>query len=627
MRLGYAGFPMRYRRLIPYLLASLLVVIRLAAGTASAAPLKLQYRLGIVRPTTHLAEVEIRAGGVTEPTLEFVMPAWAPGRYAIYDFAKNVQEFSATGGNGQVLSWKKLDKQTWRVETREAEGLVCVRYRVYGNDLTGSFSQIDSTHASISGPSVFMYVDGHKPDPITLTVDAPAGWKLISGFSTFETERTFRVSNYDLLADTPLEVSPAVATAQFVERGKTIRVAVHSFAEPNPDLTPLVASIRKFTASQLEMMPEPDFPHFTFIFHFAPGIPLGDGMEHVNSTSIIARSSLSGGGLEEVREMACHEFFHVWNVKRLRPAGLGPFDYTREQYTNALWFGEGVTTYYSFVHLRRSGVWTHERFLERLAEQIRALEYEPGRKLMSAESSSFHAWFYDRSPQMQQTNFANTTINYYTKGAVLGLLLDLKIRARTAGRKSLDDVMVTMYRKFYDAAPESYYLHGRGYEDDDLLDAVNEVSGADFKDFFDRYVRGTEPLPYDSDLGAAGLRLRVGTAPGAVPSLGILTERVPQGLRIAAVRPESAAERGGLSRDDILTAVDELSLATADLAERLRIYPPGTEVPVTVERHGRESRIFVVLDPPIPTEYSLELLPNPSPAQLAVRAGWLGSTR
>jgi predicted metalloprotease with PDZ domain len=615
---------MKSARRLLFLLLALLFSNLASQWSQAAAPLELQYRLSVTRPTTHLAKVEITAGHVTEAVLDFVMPAWAPGRYAIYDFAKNVQEFDAAGAQGQPLAWRKLDKQTWRVDAAQAGGAVRVRYRVFGNDLTGSFSQIDSSHASISGPSVFMYVDGHKPDPITLNVDAPQGWKVVSGFSLSETERTFEAKNYDVLIDTPLEISPSVKTAQFVERGKTIRIAVHSLAEPNPDLTSLESSVRKFVGSQLATMPDPDFEHFTFLFHFAPGIPLGDGMEHLNSASVVARNPLASGGLEEVLEIACHEFFHVWNVKRLRPKGLGPFDYTREQYTKSLWFAEGVTTYYSFLYLLRSGVWTREQFLNRLAEEIRNLELEPGQRLMSAESSSFHAWFYDRSPQMQQTNFANTTINYYNKGAVLGLLLDLEIRARTGGRRSLLDVIIATYRRFYEAPPENYYLPGRGYQDADILSAVNEAAGSDFEEFFDRYVRGTDPLPYNSVLAAMGLHLRVGTPADAAPSIGVLTERVPEGLRIMAVRPGSAAERGGLSRDDVLTAVDELSLATAELQDRLRIYPPRAEVPLTVERRSRESRIVVVLDPPIPSVYSFEFLPKPTSEQLALRAGWLG---
>jgi predicted metalloprotease with PDZ domain len=258
-------------------------------------------------------------------------------------------------------------------------------------------------------------------------------------------------------------------------------------------------------------------------------------MEHLNSSQIIVQGELSGTGLAEALETAAHEFFHLWNVKRLRPAGLGPFDYTREQYTRSLWFTEGVTAYYAYLHLLRSGVWSRQQFLEHLAEEIRGLELEPGRLLMSAESSSFHAWFYDRSPQMQETNFANTTISYYNKGAVLGMLLDLEIRARTGGQKSLDDVLLAMYRKFYAPPAADYYGPGQGYKSEDILQAVNAVAGSDFTTFFERYVRGTEPLPYAPTLASAGLQLRVSTSADSAPSLGVLTQRLDRGLEIVAV--------------------------------------------------------------------------------------------
>ena len=609
----------------PWFAATLLFIVSLwlAAESCFPASFELQYRLRLARPTSHLVEIEISAAQVAEPALDFVMPAWAPGRYAIYDFAKNVQEFEAVGADGQALAWTKLDKQTWRVEARGAAGTVRVRYRVFANDLTGSFSQFDTSHANLNGPSLFMYVAGHKPDPLTLTVDAPAHWKLISGFAESTEQRTFPVPNYDVLIDTPLEISPDCSLAQFSERGKTIRVAVHSYGEQDSNLPALVEGLKKIVRSEMAMMPEPDFRHYTFIFHFAPGLPLGDGMEHLNSTQVIARGELSGPGLAEALETAAHEFFHVWNVKRLRPAGLGPFDYTREQYTRSLWFVEGVTAYYAYLHLLRSGVWNRQQFLERLAEEIRSLELEPGRRLMSAESSSFHAWFYDRSPQMQETNFANATISYYNKGTALGMLLDLEIRARTESQKSLDDVLVEMYKKFYVTPANSYYGSGRGYEERDILEMVNTVAGSDFAPFFDRYVRGTEPLPYAQTLAVAGLALRIATAADAAPSLGILTERVDRGLRIATVRPDAAADRAGLSRDDILLAVDDLSLATSELKERLRIYPPRAEVPFTVERHGRTERISVTLDPPIADQYSIELRPDANAQQISMRNGWL----
>lgn len=594
-----------------------------AGNDASSERLELQVRLRLLHPTTHLLEVEITAGPVREETLDFVMPAWSPGRYAIYDFAKNAQEFEATGAQGQQLHWTKMDKQTWRVETRGSGGIVRARYKVFANDLNGTFSQFDTTHANVDGGSVYMYVAGHKQDPLTLTVEAPQGWKLISGFSESTEQRSFTVASYDLLIDTPLEISSECSLEQFVEHGKTIRVAVHSFDVQDKDRSKLLGSLQKIVRSEMAEMPEPDFHHYTFIFHFAPDISAGDGMEHLNSTQVIVRGSLAGGGLGEALETGAHEFFHVWNVKRLRPAALGPFDYTRENYTRSLWFAEGVTSYCAYWHLLRSGAWTREDFLKRLGEEIRMLETGPGRALMSAESSSFHAWFYDRSPQMQETNFANSTISYYNKGALLGLLLDLEVRSRTGGQKTMQDVIRSMYQMFYEAPAAGAYGRGQGYEEEDILKAMNSVSGSDFTPFFDRYVRGTEPLPYAATLALAGLALRIMTSPDAAPSLGVLTQPHERGVRIMAILPGRAADRGGLSRDDLLIEVDELPLAGTDLRERLKMYTPGAEVPFTVERHGRAQRILIVLDPPAPDQYSIEELPNATAQQVVIRNAWL----
>ena len=609
-----------------------------AAQNPASAPLELEYHLRLLRPSTHLAEVEIVARRVTEPSLDFALPAWSPGRYAIYDFAKNVQEFEALDAAGRRLPWTQADKQTWRVEARDSGSAVRVRYKVFGNDLNGTFSQIDPTHANVNGASVYMYVAGHKPDPVTLAVEAPADWKVISGFSLSTEQRTFQAASYDRLIDTPLEVCPDCGVEPFTERGKTFRIAVHNYAEegreaspnpesrvPSPGFSKLVEGVKKIVASEMAMMPDPDFPHYTFLFHFAPDLSSGgDGMEHLNSTQIVIQGDLAGAGLSEALEDAAHEFFHVWNVKRLRPAALGPFNYTREDYTQSLWFAEGVTSYYAYVNLLRSGAWDRKEFLKRLAEEARALELEPGRALASAESSSFHAWFYDRSPQMQETNFANSTISYYNKGALLGMLLDLEIRSRTRGQKSLDDVLRLMYHEFYDAPATSYYGPGRGYEEKDILEAVNAVAASDFGPFFERYVRGTEPLPYAQALALAGLKLRVATEAGAPPSLGITIQPTDRGVRITSVRPGGAADRAGLARDDLLVAVDELSLATEELRNRLKIYPPGADVPFTVERHGRRTRITVKLDPPVADQYSIEESPGATADQVNVRNGWLG---
>jgi predicted metalloprotease with PDZ domain len=593
-----------------------------AAEEPAASPLQLEYHLILTHPNLHLVTVEITASKVSADFLDFVMPAWSPGRYAIYDFAKNVQEFEVKGGQGQALAWSSLDKQTWRVEAGAGGGIVKARYRVYANDLNGTFSQFDGTHANLNGPSIFMYVAGHKPDPVTLSVDAPKDWQLISGFSDSTSERTFQAANYDRLVDTPLEVCADAKLTQFQELGKTIRVAVHSYADEKADASKLLGGLQKIVHAEMALMPAPDFGSYTFIFHFAPEISMGDGMEHLNSTQIIIRGSVSSS-LGEALETAAHEFFHVWNVKRLRPAALGPFDYTREVYTPSLWVAEGVTTYVSYLALLRSGLWTREQFLARLSDEIRNLEEEPGRTLMSAESSSFYAWFYDRAPQMQETNFANSTISYYNKGALLGMLLDLEIQSRTQGAKSLLDVLSALYRKFYEAPPATYYGPGRGYEERDVLEALNKVAGSDFAGFFDNYVRGTAPLPYSQALGAAGLALRTGIPEGSPPSVGITGVPDDRGVRVFAVQPGGAADRAGVGRDDLLVAVDDQPLVAEDLNKRLKAYLPGASVPFTVECSGRQEIVYLTLDPPVPSSYTIQELPGATPQQIAIRNRWL----
>lgn len=621
-------------RLRAMVILAALALVSISACAASNA-LHLNYHLLLARPSTHLIGVEIDVTNVHQPSLDFVMPAWAPGRYAIYNFAKNVQQFEATGASGQALPWTNTDKQTWRIDARPSGGSVTVRYRVYANTLTGSFAQFDPSHANINGAGVYMYIAGHKRDPISLSVETPAAWgassKIYSGFSLSTSQRTFESPNYDRLIDTPMEVSTGDLEQQFTDRGKVFRVVVHALGDGDETAaqwtSELTSALQKIVDAEMAMMPEPDFRAYTFLVHVSPFIDEGDGMEHLNSTEIIVPGVTDEDALAEAELDAAHEFFHLWNVKRLRPAALGPFDYTREDYTRSLWFAEGFTQYYSYVFLRRAGLWSRADFLSHLADEIRTLQQDPGRLMMSAESSSFHAWFYDRAPQMQQTNFANSTISYYNKGALLGMLIDLEIRERTDGKKSLDDLMRTMYNEFYNAPAATYYLPGRGYTEQNILDALNAVSGSNFSEFFERYVRGTAELPYERVLAAAGMSLKISTGPDAAPSLGILGESVDNGIRIMAVRPGKAADRAGLSRGDILIAVDQLSLATKSLTDRLRMYPAGAVVPFTVQRLGKRIDVEVKLGPPVPRNYVIEENPAATPQQAAIREEWLGENR
>ena len=501
--------------LLPCLLAACCQLA--TAQGAKQGAYEITYRLSALEPASHLFEVSV---DVWTPApveaVEFQMPRWSPGRYAVYDFAKNVQEVRGATGcpprtkcERRALPVTRADAHTWRVETDGGRGAL-LSYKVFADDLSGTFSQFDARHANVNGGSVFMYVVGRKQDPVTLYLEAPAGWRVIHARADAHgAEHVLRFENYDLLIDTPVEMGADWTADEFDVGGKTYRVVVHSSGDEAGRRPALVRDLERIVRAAVAVWGAPEFDRYTFIFHFAPAVRRGDGMEHLDSTQIILTRALGDrGALEEALDIAAHEFFHAWNVKRLRPAELGPWDFTRPVATRSLWIAEGITNYYGHLLQRRANVWDDRQLYRALAAEIGFVENAPGSRLMSAEEASLVAPFIDRAAHYQRTNLAETAVSYYDKGDVLGLTLDLLIRGRTRGARSLDDVMRRMYEEFYvKSPPATYYLRGRGYAGADFERAVSEVSGSNFDDFFARHVRGTDPPPYDEALAHVGLRL------------------------------------------------------------------------------------------------------------------------
>jgi predicted metalloprotease with PDZ domain len=506
----------------------LLILVLFAASHAraqetSAPAYKVAYRISMREPASHLFEVQLDVTDIKGADhVDFQMPRWSPGRYAVFDFAKNVQEARAFGYCPPQAKCKqvpmnvtRLDTQTWRVNADSAPNMsatlssVTFTYKVFADDLSGTFSQLDRRHANFNGGSVFVYVVGHKQDAATLKVEAPAGWKVINGRSTRPEQTEFSFPNYDELIDTPTEVAPDFTVQTFEVGGKLYRVVVHSFGEEGGHRDDLVKAVEKIVRAETATMGAPEFEQYTFLFHFDPTTRRGDGMEHLNSTQIIETGPLSDAGvLEGAEDAAAHEFFHVWNVKRLRPVGLGPWDFTRPLVTQGLWIAEGFTNYYGKLSQRRAGVWNDEQLLKSYAGAIGGIENSPGSKLTSAVDASILAPFIDRASSDQRTNVQNTLVSYYPKGETLAVTLDLLIRGRSKGRSSLDEVMRRAYEEFYLKSPnDSYYLKGRGYTVEEFRSLASRVAGFDLSDFFRRHVYGVEPPPYDEALAYVGLRL------------------------------------------------------------------------------------------------------------------------
>lgn len=605
----------------------LIIAIALIAGLSSLAvaqqpPLKsITYRLSMTRPLSHLFEVEITVElpkQLKDKPVQFQMAKWSPGRYAVDNFAQNVQEFR---GNAPVT---RVDNQTWSVAPQGSTKLI-VSYKVFGNDLSGTFSQLDSRHANYNGGSIFMYVVGHKSDPVKLTIQPPAGWRIVNGRMDRAGQSEWQFPNWDIMIDTPTEIAPDWTQDDFEVDGKKYHVVVHSFGPEGGKRPALVKDIEKIVRAQVAMWGAPEFEEYTFLLHFAADDHSADAMEHLNSTQIIETGTLDeaasyGDALDDV----AHEFFHVWNVKRLRPQELGPWDFTLPAATRSLWIAEGFTNYYGHLMLRRAGIWTEPRFLLSQSRALTRIESVQGSRLTSAEEASLSAPFIDNAPRaVQLTNLKNTSISYYAKGETIALVSDLLIRGRTKGKASLDDVMRDMYEEFYLKSPNSsYYLRGRGYQPEDLQRIVSRRASFDFTDFFKRHIRSTEVLPYDEALAYVGLRLVKKQA--QEPYDAGLSIAVKNGKAvIESVVNNSPAENAGLQQNDEIITLGGKPFAEDSWRKTLASFKPGDSVPITVKRYRQTINANIVMGQPERFEYTIEEKSDATAEEKALRAAWL----
>ena len=618
-------------------LAAAIVLTFTAFAAAQEQPLKLKYWLGMSQPSSHLFEVTIEVvlpNDEKTTSLDFQMPKWSPGRYAVFDFAKNVQEVKAREACPAALDctmpdsqMTRVDDQTWRVDVqrnRPAGMSLMFSYKVFGNDLSGTFSQLDSRHANFNGGCVFMYVVNHKQDPVGLSIKPPNSWRVVNGRTEKKDQTDFQFANWDIMIDTPTEVSPDWTDDTFNVDGKTYHVVVHSMGSDGGKRPALVHDIEKIVRAETAMWGAPEFDSYTFLLHFANDGHSSDGMEHLTSTQIIQPGALGDADTYgETLDAVAHEFFHVWNVKRLRPIGLGPWDFTRPANTRGLWVAEGITNYYGHLMQRRAGLWDDAKLFSALSDQISEIENAPGSKLMSAEESSLVAPFIDDAPHAQQTNLGNTTISYYPKGESIGIVLDLLIRGKTRGKASLDDVMRRMYEEFYLQGPNAtYYLRGRGYAPEDFAHVASEVAGQDLSDFFKRYVHGVETLPYEEAFAQVGLRFV--SEPRLPVAVGISADENEIAVfKISRVRPDSPASQAGLDVGDVITSFGGTKLSPANFVKTLGRYKPGDRVALKVQRGQRTIPITITLAAPQILNYRIEENPNASVEMKTLRAAWL----
>ena len=577
---------------------------------ASAQNPAVRYQLGMSQPHTHLIEVEITIAGLAanEKTVDFIMPVWRSGRYVLFDFSGGVQEFSAMA-NGVALPWRKIDKSTWRLENKGSSS-VTVRYKVYANEFEQRTRGLNDRHAFVDASAVLMYVEKFRRLPLTLQVVPFGDWHVTTGLDAVAGQKNlFHAPNYDHLADCPLEIGTH-KDFDFEAAGKPHRLMI--YGEGNWDAPKMIEDLKKIVAVCREFWGELPYEHYTFMLHCTPAG--GGGTEHINSTIMGTRPYIfrEPASYRGFIGLAVHEFFHTWNVKQLRPAGITPYDFTKENYTEELWLAEGGTDYYTTVLMRRAGFTTVEQTLEALGALIRNAKARPGRNIQSVAESSFDAWvkLWKGSP-----NAFNAEVDYYEKGEQISLLLDLEIRRRSENRASFDEALRLLYKKFP--------LGKKGYTNTDVQKAAEALTQSSFVEFFRDYVNGTKEINFAEFLACAGLEVLEKKRDNAAPDLGMLVAPTGERSIIRRVNAGSAAQAAGLDLGDELLALNGKRVRSSELNDRLKDFKPGDKITLTVFRDEQLRQFEVTLSAPA-SDYQVQRVKAPTELQKKIYQSWLG---
>lgn len=567
---------------------------------------KIKYKVEFPAPQTHYTTVTIEVNEIPtdKKTIDFVMPVWAPGSYLIREFAKGVDDVKS---DSEV---KKINKNTWQVQTN-GKTSVKIMYDVYGFEHSVRTTFIDASHAALIPTSVFMYVDGMKNEPASLEIIPAKDWKKISVAlkSKDGKSNVFEVPNYDILADSPIEVGNQ-DILEFTAAG--VKHEVVMYGKANYDKDQIVKDMAKIVEAATKVWGQNPAEDYKFIVNNVQNG--GGGLEHLNSTSLVV-DRLSYGtkqGHLEFLGLVAHEYFHLWNVKRLRPFELTTYDYTQEQPSHLLWIFEGFTSYYDEMLLTRAGFADDNYYLNTLSGNISAAENKSGRNIQPVTEASFDAWIKSYRPN---ENSNNTTVSYYGQGSVYGALLDLMIIEASDSKKNLDDVM----RYLYD---EYYTKQKRGYKDEEFQAAVEKIAGKSFDAFFKNVVYGTQMPDYATYLGYAGLKLMVSSTKTKA-TLAIKTSESGGNLKVRSTDRDGAAYKGGLNVNDEIIAADNFRVTSSgELSEILQYKGVGQEVTLLISRDGLLQTLVLKLESDSTNGYKIEKMEKPSKEQQKVYQKW-----
>ena len=588
----------------------LLILLFMDSSTTQAAgAVKISYTVTFPEAQAHYADIEMNISGISQNSLDLKMPVWTPGSYLVREFAKNVESFSAAANGKNILS-PKINKNTWRINTVGLSNIT-VKYKVYCFEISVRTSFVDASHGFLSTSGIFVYPDKMLDAPSTIKIVPYKGWTTVStSLEEVNGDAFTRHSpNFDILFDSPIEVGTQDV---FGFEAAGVKYEVCMVGGGNYDKEKLKVDMAKIVEQETKVFGENPNKHYVFIVHnHQRG---GGGLEHLSSTTLGASRDnyANPGGYRNFLGLVAHEHFHLWNVKRLRPIVLGPFDYDNENYTTDLWIAEGFTAYYQNLILRHAQITTPETYLSAVTGEINTIENQPGAKIQPLAEASFDAWIKSYRPN---ENSVNTGISYYDKGAMVGMLLDLEIINDTKGKHSLDDVMKYMYDTYYKQKK-------RGYTDEEFKQGFEKFAGKKLDEFYSSYVYGLTPLDFNKYLGYAGYKATDEAANTNEPTLGIATTEAGGRKFVTAVLRGSTGWVDGINVNDELLTIDGTPIT--DMATVLNGKKVGDKIVVGVLRDGLHLNLPVTLLRNDRVRYKIESAADITPEQMVVRKKWLG---
>jgi predicted metalloprotease with PDZ domain len=568
---------------------------------------KLVYQISMPQPQAHLFEVELTVCNWDGALLDLKMPVWTPGSYLVREYAKQLQDLMVVDKKGDQLTTTKIAKQHWQIQTNH-HNEIKISYRMFANELTVRTNHLDATHGYFNPAALCFYVPGYEHCPIEINIICPdQSWEVTTPLPEIS-PHTFLAVDFDTLVDSPFEIG-CQHIYDFTVLDKPHQLVVWGEGNLDPQLA--IDDIKKIIEVEAKIFGGLPYEQYIFLLHLSPSG--GGGLEHKNCCSLLyPRFSFQAGEKHNrFMQLVAHEFFHLWNVKRIRPAALEKFDYERENYTPSLWFSEGTTSYYDLLIPRWAGIYDQQEFLAELSKEITRFMTTPGRLVQPLSESSFDAWIKLYRPD---ANSSNSQMSYYLKGEMVTLLLDLLIRDRTHGNKSFDDVLVAMWEQFGKSET--------GFTETQLKQIIESIANQDLTEFYDRYIHGVEELPFNDYLAAVGIELKsVNT--NNVPSLGIIVKSEHGREMIKSVASNSPAQLAGVDPGDELLAIDGFKISADKLTDRLKSYQVGQQIELTIFHGDRLITLSVILAPSQPDRYQLYQIEHQTELQHQLFKAWV----